>query len=122
MDKQLNYINNPIPKEDLNIGFISNLQQYYTEELALTLKSQLEDVFIEGLKRKGYDFEHRFDLEEFVKRHVRCDDNLQAKERIYYIDNKEFLIHRYNSEQDYTPEFNDKGITISASLGEYAYL
>lgn len=38
------------------------------------LNKQLEDYMIEVLKRKGFEFDNRIELENFIKSNCRCED------------------------------------------------
>lgn len=92
-----------------------------TSRLFSDLQKQLEDCIIEGLKRKGFEFENKTDLENFIKTRCECKDNIQFKERIYYADNIPFFLHKY--EMIYEPITEDNnGIKMSANYGSFAYL
>jgi len=86
------------------------------------LNKKLEDYVIEGLKRKGFEFNHKLELEEFVKERCRCDDNIDLKEKIYYVDNIPFFLHNYKIEPLKMPSITDREYKITANLGTYAYL
>ena len=90
--------------------------------LSNDLNKKLEDYIIEGLKRKGFEFNHKLELEEFVKERCRCDDNIDLKEKIYYVDNIPFFLHNYKIEPLKMPSITDKEYKITSSLGTYAYL
>ena len=42
--------------------------------LSSELNKKLEDYIIEGLKRKGFEFKNRLELETFIKNNCRCED------------------------------------------------
>ena len=86
------------------------------------LNKKLEDYIIEGLKRKGFEFKHKIELEEFVKERCRCEDNIDLKEKIYYVDNIPFFLHNYKSEPLQMPSITDREYKLTANLGTYAYL
>ena len=86
------------------------------------LNKKLEDYVIEGLKRKGFEFKHPIELEAFVKERCRCEDNIDLKEKIYYVDNIPFFLHNYKSEPLQMPSITDGEYKITANLGTYAYL
>ena len=90
--------------------------------LSNDLNKKLEDYIIEGLKRKGFEFNHKLELEEFVKERCRCDDNIDLKEKIYYVDNIPFFLHNYKIEPLKMPSITDKEYKITSNLGTYAYL
>ena len=92
-----------------------------TSRIFSELQTKLEDYIIEGLKRKGFEFENRTDLEEFIKTRCECKDNIYFKERIYYADNIPFFLHKYEIIYEPITEDNN-GIKMSANYGSYAYL
>lgn len=47
------------------------------------LNKQLEDYMIEVLKRKGFEFDNRIELENFIKSNCRCEDRTDIKQRTY---------------------------------------
>jgi len=92
-----------------------------TSRLFSELQTKLEDYIIEGLKRKGFEFENRTDLEEFIITRCECKDNIHFKERIYYADNIPFFLHKYEIIYKQITQDNN-GIKMSANYGSYAYL
>lgn len=92
-----------------------------TSRLYSDLQNKLEDYIIEGLKRKGFEFENKTELENFVKTRCECKDNVSFKERIYYADNIPFFLHKYEIIYEPITEDNN-GIKMSANYGSYAYL
>jgi hypothetical protein len=89
--------------------------------LSSQLNKQLEDYIIEGLKIKGFEFENRLELENFIKSNCRCEDNIDYKERVYYVNDIPFFLHKYEVIQEPITEYNN-GFRMSANYGSYAYL
>lgn len=92
------------------------------KHLTDNLNEKLEDLVIEGLKRKGFEFKHKIELEAFIKERCRCEDNIYLKEKVYYVDNKPFFLHNYKIEPLQIPSITDEGCRITANLGAYTYL
>ena len=86
------------------------------------LNSKLETFFILGLKCKGFKFSNELELENFLKQRCRCEDNVNLKQRIYFVDDKPFFLHDYNIDMDLTPMIEDGKTTLRASYGSFAYL
>jgi len=85
------------------------------------LLKKLEDIFIEGLKLKGFEFDNPIELERFIKKHCRCEDYLYLKQKTYFVNDIPFLIHFY--EIVYEPiTVTNNGIQMSANYGTYKYL
>lgn len=90
--------------------------------LSSQLNNQLEDLWIEGLKRKGFEFENRMELENFIGKNCRCEDRTDIKQRIYFVYDIPFFLHYYEMEMDLNPIQTDRGFKMSANYGHYAYL
>ena len=90
--------------------------------LSSQLNKQLEDYMIEGLKRKGFEFENRIELENFIKSNCRCEDRTDIKQRTYFVNDIPFFLHCYEIEMDLTPITTDREVKMSANYGHYAYL
>ena len=78
------------------------------------LNKEIEKITIKDLKRKGFEFKNMFEMEKFIQERCKVEDYTGQQERIYFVDNKPFLSHKYKSEIDF--ENN------SATCGSYAYL
>lgn len=100
---------------------LEGLQNTIMEKMTGDLNKQMDDVFIEGLKRKGFEFENRVDLETFIKQYVRCADYESLKEKIYFVKDRPFLLYYYKAEFE-TPKVEDYSVSVSANYGHYAYL
>ena len=44
------------------------------DRISSELNKKFEDYIIEGLKRKGFEFKNRLELETFIKNNCRCED------------------------------------------------
>lgn len=106
--------NMDLPNYDIIHGVIGRLSD--------DLHRKLEDYVIEGLKRKGFEFKHKLELETFVKERCRCEDNIDLKEKVYFVDNTPFFLHNYKSEPLQMPSITDREYKITANLGTYDYL
>ena len=84
------------------------------------LSKKIEEHFIEGLKRKGFEFENKFELMEFVKN--RCSCKHYNHEKTYYVDNIPFLLHHYKIEPLQPPFIMDRELKINVDFGYCAYL
>jgi hypothetical protein len=96
--------------------------RYAVDQLHKNLINQLEDSFIEGLKRKGFQFDTKMELEHFVKARCRCEDNLELKERVYFVDDTPFFLHNYKSEIITDPTITGETYKIVGELGSFLYL
>ena len=90
--------------------------------LSSGLNSRLEDLMIEGLKRKGFEFENRMELETFIKSSCRCEDRTDLKQRTYFVNDIPFFLHCYEIEMDLSAITTDREVKMSANYGRYAYL
>lgn len=103
-----------VPNHDI----VSNI----VSKLSASICDQLDDSFIEGLRLKGFEFKTKFELECFIKDRCRCEDNTELKERIYYIDNTPFFLHKYETEMNISPIVDDGKTTMKATFGSFSYL
>lgn len=90
--------------------------------LSSQLNNQLEDYIIEGLKRKGFEFENRMELENFIKSNCRCEDRTDIKQRIYFVNDIPFFLYCYEIDMDLNPTQTGREFKLSANYGHYAYL
>ena len=91
-------------------------------KISYQLNQQLEDLWIEGLKRKGFEFENRIELENFIKSNCRCEDRTDIKQRTYFVNDIPFFLHCYETEMNLIPIITDREVKMSANCGSYAYL
>lgn len=98
-----------------------NIQEEITNHLVNGFAEKLESLVIEGLKRKGFEFETKKDLEDFAMIHLRCEDNIHFKEKIYYIDDIPFFLHNYNTDFSMPIEEN-RSFKMTANYGSYSFL
>jgi len=90
------------------------------EKICEELANKFENLIIEGLKLKGYQFENKVDLENFVKEHCRCEDKIDIKERTYFVKGVPFFFHDYNI--IYEPFDYIELFTLKANYGQYRFL
>jgi hypothetical protein len=88
-----------------------------TKTLTEKLINNFENIIIQGLKNKGFEFKNKNELENFIKTRCRKEDYLLKKQAIYFVDDAPFLSHNY--EQVIEPMQNNN---ISANWGYYVFL
>ena len=101
-----------------DFDFFNNI----TTDAILNLNSQLENAIITALSLKGFDFENKPDLEKFIKERCRCEDNIDLKERTYFVDEKPFFWHSYNSNAEIKKVFLERETKFSVNYGIYKNL
>lgn len=97
------------------------LQHDVISRLSNGLVNQLEDLLIQGLKNKGFEFNNKIELENFIKTRCRKEDYVEKKEHIYYVDNIPFFLHNYEVIFEPITEDNN-GVKMTANYGKYAFL
>jgi len=100
---------------------IESLQTSVTSRLISDLHTKLENLFLESLKRKGFEFTNKDEFIAFIKERCRCEENIDLKERVYFVDETPCFLHKYEIVFEPITEFNN-GITMSANYGSFAYL
>lgn len=106
-------------EEIVGKGELTSVLNKLNFEISEDALNKFEATFIEGLKRKGYEFESKKDLFSFAKENCRCVDNPDLKEIMYYVNEEPFLVHNYKVTMDF--KYSDKN-TFSADLGSYAFI
>jgi hypothetical protein len=86
-----------------------------------SLNNKLDDLFVEGLKRKGFEFSNKIELMEFIKSNCRCEDNIVLQQRTYFVNDIPFFLHCYEFIFEPITEDNN-GIKMNANYGRYVYL
>lgn len=99
---------------------MKDLPAQITEEVSRQLAQKTDEIFIEGLRRKGYEFKDRESLEQFVGEHCTCEDWAPKQQKTYFVKGKPFLFHSYGIEIE-LPEEGDT-FNIKATNGKFAYL
>lgn len=84
------------------------------------LNNQMDEITIEGLKRKGFEFENMIEMANFIKARCKIEDYNHKQQRIYFVDETPFLVHNYKTEIDFKDLKEDN--RISAEYGSFAYL
>lgn len=107
-----------IPKK-LNTGM-----HQAAESLAQSINKQIDDALLEGLKRKGFDFtdKQRQDVEEFIKKYCKCEDNINHKEKVYYVYDKPFMVYDYFTEMDIQWKYLDRETKVIANAGSFRFV
>jgi len=82
--------------------------------------TQVDNVIIEGLKRKGFTFLTRRDLNYFIELRCTCEDFPHKKLKVFLVDDEPFLHHWYESDaQVKQDEFGETYVTLTH--GSYKY-
>jgi len=92
------------------------------ERLVCELNGKLERLIVEGLKMKGFEFSNNAELELFVKKNCRCEDNVDTKQRTYFVNNDPFFLHCYEIEYPSIAPSLDRKHSVSINYGSYSYL
>lgn len=111
----------PLKLEDIP-EFYKPFNTQVVEQLTENLRSQQENIFIMGLALKGFHFENNHDLERFVKKRCRCENNTIYREKVYYVDETPFLFHKYETSINVTPKVRGDVVVVTGSLGSYKFL
>ena len=93
-----------------------------SKKMAEGLTSEFDNLFINGLKLKGYEFNHPAKLHEFVKENCRCEDYPIKKTRTYFVNDIPFFVHFYEIDFNYDISQTETNTTLTANYGHYKYL
>lgn len=103
------------------MGEYKNIQEMISKEICNSLCLKFDDIFLEGLKRKGHEFKNIFEAEVFVKKNCTCKDYRDREERIFYVNKVHFLFHSYKT-HIHNPDLSSENFTIKADYGSYSFL
>lgn len=99
-----------------------DIQTTIINQLAGELNKKFEEYFIHALKRKGFTFSSRLEMEQFIKDNCRCEDNTEIKERVYFVKDMPFFLHRYRLGINIETGMNDFETTVKGDYGSFSYL
>ena len=89
------------------------------KQLIEQLESKIDSLIVQGLSLKGYDFNSREEIIDFISKNCTCKDNVDAGIRIYCVNEVPFFEHRYKTEcSSFLENVNEFKITI----GDYKFL
>ena len=101
---------------------IESFQESLINKMIKGINKEIENYFIEGLKRKGYKFDDKIELEHFIKTRCRCEDNTGLKQKTYFVNEIPFFLHDYNIDINFKTIIEDRKTTMTANNGYYAFL
>jgi hypothetical protein len=120
MKLELKKIELPEIPEELKTSH--DMIQNVMSRLYTDLLKKVDEAMEEGLRLKGFEFENRIELIEFIKTRCRCEDRVDVKERVYYVDDIPFFLHSYGGEMDLKPTTEGRSYIMAATYGGFAYL
>lgn len=92
-----------------------------SNKMANDLANKFDEIFEEGLRLKGFEFNNKFQLYDFVKHNCSCLEDSENFNRTFTVNGMPFLFHSYR--QNVTPVIEINGeFSISADFGYYKYL
>jgi hypothetical protein len=105
-------------QEEKPFHLINEIHNNFYQNLA----RKFDDLLVEGLKRKGFKFENKSEIEDFIKTRCECKDNVKLQERVYYVDNIPFFLHNYKIQITEQPLTKERPFTLTANCGSYSFL
>lgn len=114
-----------IENENVNIFFEeeSNFIQKIVSDITNKLSHQLDDVIIQGLALKGYKFDDKIKLMDFIKENCKVCDEKQNQRKIYLVKNIPFLMNDYSTKEDILWKFQtNKDITVECVFGKFYFV
>ena len=95
-----------------------DIQSEIINEAIKGLSNEFDNIVIEGLRLKGFEFDNQNDLHNFIKENCKAHDYPHHYTKIYYVKDIPFLQHNYSLQMpDFTEDF--KGVI---NYGTYKYL
>lgn len=100
----------------------NRLELYLSNEIIRTAIKKMDDIFIEGLRRKGFEFKDLNELNSFAKENCRAEDYGNLLLRVYYVNDVPFMEYHYYSEFKINNPKEMEAIQLYCDLGKYKYL
>jgi hypothetical protein len=98
-----------------------NIEEQIVLKTIEQMRTKLEELVVEGLRLKGFDFERREELLSFIKINCRLEQTQQG-ESIYYINDIPFLLYIYKMELPEVELDVNNQLVIKADYGSYSFL
>jgi hypothetical protein len=93
---------------------VFNMMEEITKKVVVDLNFQFDNMIIEGLKRKGFEFLNKFQCEDFIRKRCKICEDEKSKERVFYVDDTPFLVE-INSYKLPLVEEKDGNFKVTAS-------
>ena len=68
-----------------------------------------------------HEYDNKSDLENFIVSRCRAEDNVDQKQKTYFVDDIPFFLHNYEIEMSNVMQ-EDRDYVLRANYGSYAYL
>ena len=102
------------PQERQNTMEMEDILGNLTEEMAMSLRMQLDEAIIRGLDNHGYTFEDKGEAIRFIEKN--CESMIRGTERYYLVHDIPFLM--YDSEIEIK---HDNG-KVYSTIGGYRFI
>lgn len=70
---------------------VLDLQRDMAQRYLDAINAKIDDLITEGLRRKGYTFETRYQMIRFIRKYCRCEIS-HLKEKKYFVKEVPFLL------------------------------
>lgn len=98
---------------------IHDLQKSILDNIKSKVTKKLDDLIIQGLKLKGFEFNNHIELQDFIKSNCKTIEAKDCSYSIYLVNDVPFLFH--NKPKNF-PLIFIKGDEIKSELGEFSFL
>lgn len=101
---------------------MDSIQDKIIKEASDQLSVKLDEVIIEGLKRKGFEFYNKHDITHFIKERCESKVFLELKQKVFYVDGNPFLLHHYGDSGFNIIPTEGIGVRATVCLGRFEFL
>ena len=116
---ELHFTQRFVPQDLRPVDITDNtIQQKLVNKIVTQHNEQLDHITKIALHKKGFDFDTKDQLTQFVKKRCTCEDYIHSRVRKYYIDNQPFLLYNYKVNVHVT----DDPYIVKAQTGYYKFL
>src|SRR5690606_10652422 len=93
-----------------------NVVDVIIKKSAFDMAQQWDTYFLEGLKRKGFEFDNPLEAQYFVKANCKAVEDHNGN-RTYYVNGIPFFYFRPSKTMDIDKDFSKPDIVFTASIG-----
>lgn len=110
----------------MSVGEDYNINQSVVDDAIIHLRKDIEnklnDLFIKGLERKGFIFNNKKEIEDFIKKRCVCVMSYQTNEKTYLVDNIPFLLYIEDNNLVKVNNTIERDYRLTIDHGFYSFL
>lgn len=94
------------------------MEEEIINSITENISNKFDDIFLQGLSKKGYNFINKQQATLFVIENCFCAKSLETNQTTYYVKNEPFLLYVEKNEIS----VKDNPLSITGVMGYYYFL